>query len=267
MDLHSDALGYGPLMEELKQLVATASRIMGTNGAGDLIWGHVSARDPEGRGVWIKEANWGLEEIQPDLVHLVSPDGEIVEGKGQRHSEFPIHTEIMSARPDVGGVVHVHSPHAVALAAAGAQLRPVSHAANYFEPLGVPRFELTTDLILTPELGKRLADSLGEARAVFLVNHGIAVVGADLREATVGAIVLEMAAQQQLLTAQYGAFPQWTDPEESRAKRQHVYGTGATNGVWDYLVRRLSRSRGPIVRSNNSSASSSATGACPSNNR
>ena len=39
LDLHSDALGYGPLMEELKQLVATASRIMGTNGAGDLILG------------------------------------------------------------------------------------------------------------------------------------------------------------------------------------------------------------------------------------
>ena len=40
--------------------------------------------------------------------------------------------------------------------------------------------------------------------------------------------------------------PQWTDPEESRAKRQHVYGTGATiSGVWDYLVRRLS---GPEVR-------------------
>ncbi|MBJ8348261.1 class II aldolase/adducin family protein [Antrihabitans sp. YC2-6] len=226
-------------MEALKQSVATASRVMGTNGAGDLIWGHVSARDPDGRGIWIKEANWGLEEIRPDLVHLVSPSGEILEGKGQRHSEFPIHAEIMAARPDVGAVVHVHSPHSVALAAAGAQLRPVSHAANYFEPLGVPRFELTADLILTPELGKRLAEALGEARAVFLVNHGIAVVGADLQEATVGAIVLEMAARQQLLTAQYGSFPQWSDPEESHAKRQHIYGPGAVHAVWDYLVRRL----------------------------
>lgn len=212
---------------------------MGTNGAGDLIWGHVSARDPDGRGVWIKQANWGLEEITPSRVHLVSPDGDVVEGDGMRHSEYPIHTEIYSARPDVGGVVHVHSPYSVALAAAGATLRPVSHAANYFSPSGVPRFEGTADLILTPELGKQLADALGEARAVFLVNHGVAVVGRELGEAVVGAVVLEMACKQQLITQQYGGLPTWSDPEESRSKRSNIYRPNSVEGVWDYLVRRL----------------------------
>lgn len=226
-------------MDEITNLVATASRIMGNNGAGDLIWGHVSARDPQGRGVWMKQANWGLEEITPARVQLVSPDGEVLEGDGVRHSEYPIHAEIMASRSDVGGVVHVHSPHAVALAAAGAVLRPVSHAANFFEPLGVPRFEDTADLILTKSLGQRLAETLGDARAVFLVNHGIAVVGEDLREAVVGAVVLEMACQQQLLTAQYGQYPTWSDPAESHEKRNHIYTPGSVVSVWDYLVRQL----------------------------
>jgi Class II Aldolase and Adducin N-terminal domain len=137
------------MSEEIRALVATASRILAAAGQGDLIWGHASARDPDGHGVWLKPAGWGLEEVTPERVHLVSEDGQVLEGDGSRHSEYPIHTEVMIARPDVGGVVHTHPPHAVALAATGQPLRPVSHAANYFVPPDVPRFTGTGDLILT----------------------------------------------------------------------------------------------------------------------
>lgn len=222
-----------------REVVALSSRIMAASGSGDFIWGHVSARDPEGRGVWLKQASWGLEEITPDRVHLVSPKGEVLAGGGQRHSEYPIHTEILAARPDVGGVVHVHSRYSVALAAAGMELRPVSHEANYFAPLGVPHFTDTADLILTQDLGKAVATALGEAEALFLVNHGVAVVGPDLQTATVAAIVLDRACRQQLLTENYGGEPRWSDAEESLAKREHIYGGKARHQVWDYLVRQL----------------------------
>lgn len=224
---------------ELREIAALSSRIMAESGSGDFIWGHVSVRDPEGRGVWLKQASWGLEEITPERVHLVSPDGEVLVGGGQRHSEYPIHTEIMAARPDVGGVVHVHSRYSVALAAAGVPLRPVSHEANYFAPLGVPRFTQTADLILTPDLGRSVARALGEAEALFLVNHGVAVVGPDLQTATVAAVVLDRACRQQLLTQGYDGEPSWSDAEESIAKREHIYGGRARHQVWDYLVRRL----------------------------
>ncbi|UGS28366.1 class II aldolase/adducin family protein [Microbacterium resistens] len=65
---------------ELREVVALSSRIMAASGSGDFIWGHVSARDPEGRGVWLKQASWGLEEITPERVHPVSPDGEVLAG-------------------------------------------------------------------------------------------------------------------------------------------------------------------------------------------
>lgn len=224
---------------ELREVVALSSRIMAASGSGDFIWGHVSARDPEGRGVWLKQASWGLEEITPDKVHLVSPRGEVILGGGQRHSEYPIHTEIMAARPDVGGVVHVHSRYSVALAAAGVELRPVSHEANYFAPHGVPRFTRTADLILTADLGRSVAEALGAADALFLVNHGVAVVGPDLQTATVAAIVLDRACRQQLLTENYRGRPTWSDPAESLAKREHIYGGIARHQVWDYLSRQL----------------------------
>lgn len=224
---------------DIRELVTLSSRILGTSDQGDLVWGHSSARDPDGRGVWIKAAGWGLEEITPDRVHLVSPSGEVLEGDGPRHSEYPIHTEIMAARPDVGGVVHTHSPYAVALAAAGQDLLPISHAANYFVPPGVPRFTQTADLIITPELGRQVVATLGTASAIFLVNHGIVTVGPTLQAATVAAIILERAAQQQWITRGFGTWPTWSDPAESLAKREHIFHPDAVNQVWDYLVRRL----------------------------
>jgi len=223
----------------LRDAVATSCRVLAANGHDDLIWGHSSARDPEGRGVWLKSAEWGLGEVTADRVHLVSPEGDVLVGDGVRHSEFPIHTEVMAARPDVGGVVHTHPPHAVALAATGQDLRPVSHAANLFVPPGVPRFTDTADLVLTRELGRSVALSLGSARAVFLVNHGIVAVGASVQEATVAAIVLEQACQQQILTHSAGGWPSWSAPEESLAKRENIYHERALDAVWDFLVRTL----------------------------
>lgn len=225
--------------DDPRQLVSTAARILASSGHSDLIWGHASVRDAQGRGVWLKAATWGLDEVTVDRVHLVSWDGEVIEGDGELHQEYPIHTEIMAARPDVGGVVHVHSPYSVALAASGAELVPVSHAANYFTPEGVARFTDTGDLIRTPELGATLASRLGHAHAAFLVNHGVVTVGADVREATVAAVLLEMACQQQLITTGFQASPTWSDREESIAKRAHIYSPRAVRGVWDYLERGL----------------------------
>jgi ribulose-5-phosphate 4-epimerase/fuculose-1-phosphate aldolase len=226
--------------EEIRALVATASRILAAAGQGDLIWGHASARDPDGHGVWLKSARWGLEEVNPDRVHLVSEDGQVLEGGGQRHSEYPIHTEVMIARPDVGAVVHTHPPHAVALAATGQPLRPVSHAANYFVPPDVPRFTGTGDLILTRDLGREVAAILGSASALFLVNHGIVTVGPDLQTATVAAVLLERACAQQMLTHAFGGWPTWSGPGESRSKRRNIYADGPVRAVWDYLERSLS---------------------------
>ena len=164
--------------------------------------------------------------MTPDRVHLVSEDGQVLEGDGQRHSEYPIHTEVMIARPDVGGVVHTHPPHAVALAATGQALRPVSHAANYFVPPDVPRFTGTGDLILSRDLGREVAAALGSGTAIFLVNHGIVTAGPDLRTATVAAVLLERACAQQMLTHAFGGWPTWSGPGESRSKRRNIYAEG-----------------------------------------
>ena len=88
-------------------------------------------------------------------------------------------------------------------------------------------------------MGKAVAAQLGPAHAIFLVNHGIVTVGADVREATVAAVLLEMACQQQMLTNGFPGWPTWSDEAESLSKREHIYGGDAVLSVWNYLERGL----------------------------
>ncbi len=226
-------------MLALRSSVARACRVLAANGHSDLVWGHASARDPGGRGVWMKASRLGFDEITADDIILVDQQGRVLEGSGSRHVEYPIHTEIMAARPDVGGVVHSHPEHGVALAAAGQPLLPVSHAANLFVPPDVPRFDRTADLITTAELGQEIAETLGSHDALFLVNHGIVTVGPDVETATVRAVLLERACAQQLLVRGHGGWATWSPPAESLAKRANIYSSESLRSVWDYLVRRL----------------------------
>ena len=227
------------MSSELRELVSLGCRVLGAADQQDLIWGHLSARDPEGRGVWMKASGLAFTEVTPDDVVLVSWDGDVLEGKGRRHAEFPIHTEVMRARSDVGAVVHSHAAGAVAFAALDVPLRPISHEANLFVPPDVPRFTQTGDLILTAALGESVAACLGEANACLLVNHGIVAAGADVPTAVVSAYLLEAACRIQLLAMSAGPLARWSPPQESAAKRAHCYSPSMLAGAWDYLVRSL----------------------------
>jgi L-fuculose-phosphate aldolase len=228
--------------DELRTDVSLGCRILDAEGHGDLVWGHVSVRDGEGRGIWMKAAALGLEEVGPDQVLLVGWEGAVLEGEGRRHAEYPIHTEVMAARPDVGAVVHTHAPHAVALGATQQPLRPISHEATLFVPPDIARFTKTADLILTAELGRDVAEGLADRNALLLVNHGIVAVGPDVPAAVVTAVLLERACRMQLVAQAAGGWATWSDDEEALAKRSHCYSPEHLRQAWDYLVRRLERS-------------------------
>lgn len=223
---------------EIPELLAQASHVLALEDHGDLVWGHVSVRDPEGGGVWMKAATWGFEEITPSRVVLVGWEGEVLAGSGRRHAEFPIHTEIMRARRDVHCVVHTHAPAAVAFASLGRALRPISHEGTYFVPPEIPRFTQTGDLILTRALGEAVAAAVGQRNAALLVHHGIVTVGGDVPTAVVGAVLLERACRKQLLAMAGGEPATWSSDEEALAKRLHCYSPELVRQAWEYLIRR-----------------------------
>lgn len=233
-----------PRESEIVKTVSIASRVLALEDHGDLVWGHVSIRDPKGRGVWMKAATWGFGEITPARVLLVGSEGEVVRGRGRRHAEYPIHTEIMRVRADVNCVVHTHAPHAVAFAALGQPLRPISHEGTFFVPPDIARFAKTGDLILTRELGEAVAQSMGSRNAVLLVHHGIVTSGADVQTAVVGAILLERACWKQLVAMAAGDLATWSSDEEALAKRGHCYSPELIRQAWDYLVRKSKAQQG-----------------------
>src|SRR6185437_6222166 len=165
---------------EARALVARSGRVLERIGQGDLAWGHTSARDAEGRGVWTKPAGAGFDEVQDDDVILIGWEGEVLVGDGPRHVEFHIHTEIMRARPDVNGIVHTHPVHAIALAATGQPLAPLSHEGCQFVPPDIARFTATTDVINSRERGEQLVDALSDRNAALMIGHGIVTVGSSL---------------------------------------------------------------------------------------
>jgi ribulose-5-phosphate 4-epimerase/fuculose-1-phosphate aldolase len=227
------------MADDLRHAVALGCRVLGGEDQGDLVWGHVSARDPDGRGVWMKASTYGFEEITERQVVLVDRDGEVLAGEGRRHAEYPIHTEVMAARADVNSVVHTHASDAVALAATGHPLRPISHEATLFVPPEMARFTKTGDLILTRDLGQDVADALGDRNALMLVNHGIVTVGPDVPTAVMTAVLLARACRIQLTAMSAGGWATWSSDEEALSKRGHCYPPELLEQAWDYLVRRL----------------------------
>lgn len=225
--------------DELREQVALGCRILELEDQGDIVWGHVSARDPKARGVWMKASTFGFDEITPDRVILVSWDGEVLEGGHRRHIEYPIHTGVMQAREDVQCVVHTHAPWAVAFASTQAPLRPISHEPTLFVPPDIARFTKTGDLIVTDVLGADLAAAVGNRDAALMVNHGIVTCGSDVTTAVMTAVLLERACRTNMRALAAGGPKTWSSDEEALAKRDHCYPPPLLQQGWDYFVRRL----------------------------
>ncbi|KZB83034.1 class II aldolase/adducin family protein [Amycolatopsis regifaucium] len=235
-------------MPHPRRLVTQACHVLAAAGLGDLVWGHASVRDPDGRGVWMKPSGWGFEEITEDKVILVARDGTIVDGDGARHLEYPIHTEIMAARPDVGAVVHTHAPTLAAFASLEVELKPLSHDAVPFAYPQIPRFTDTGALIAGPELGRALARCLGPANGVLIPNHGAVTAGPDIQSAVMYAVLLERACRTQLMAIAAHGPARWSDELETRFKRDQVWNPGQLHAGWEYLVRKASEAFWSVSR-------------------
>ncbi len=220
---------------QLATKVALSCKILAMEGHGDITLGHVSARVESTEDIYMKPRGLGLEDILPDDVIVIDLDGEKVAGKRERHSEYPIHTEIYRLRSDVNCVIHTHPPYSTAFAASTQKLRPVSHEGVLFDE--VPIFTNTTQLIVKQEQGSDLARTIGSHKAVLMRNHGIVVVGKSVEEATVYAVMLEKAARMQLITSSLGKY-YWSSEDDVLQKNEQIYHNQNILNFWDYFVEK-----------------------------
>lgn len=219
---------------------ARACRILEMQGHGDFSLGHVSLRDPDGRGFWLKRNRAGLGEITgPEDFVLVSFQGAKIAGGGGLHSEWPIHSQIFLVRPEVNVVAHTHPFHTCVVSSAKGPIEPFTLDADYL--IDVPRHEAEVALIKTVDDGEALARTLGLHWAVLLANHGAVFCGRSIQHATCVGVFLENAARAHVVGS--GAGFATTMPSRSvREKRRSQMMTDAhIEHTWDYLCRKLAK--------------------------
>jgi 3,4-dihydroxyphthalate decarboxylase len=234
-----------PPPEDLVSKVATACRILGHRGLVSGVLGHVSARVGDGtylircRGP--RERGVGLTELED--VRRIDEAGRLTEGDSawSLPKETPIHTALLSRRPEVGAVVHAHPPAALLTGLARLTPRPVFGAFNIpalrMALEGVPVYPRPV-LISRPELAEEMLEAMGESSVCLLRGHGITVAGPSVEAALVAAVNLNELLEVTVELAKLGAVP--PDVDAADLSELPDLGGAFNDGLaWRALVAEL----------------------------
>ena len=164
-------------------------------------------------------------------------DGEVIIGDGHRHNEWPIHGEILKRRPDLNFTGHTHAFYSVIFSSISEPLRSINGALG-----STPcRYEGSTELVVTPDAGARLAEVLGDAVILFMRNHGVVFCGATLMQLSRNGIGVEETCRQMLTANGSGLAWSWPDKQEQTRKVGNTGRLYRGDMLWNYYCRVLAR--------------------------
>lgn len=203
------------LTPELEERVARVRREVADLHAelvryGLVVWtaGNVSGRVPGTDLFVIKPSGVSYDELGPENQILCDLDGRVVPGTPgadrSPSSDTAAHAYVYRHMPEVGGVVHTHSPYATAWAARGEAVPCVltAMADEFGGEIPVGPFAVIGD----DSIGRGIVETLSghRSRAVLMRNHGPFTIGKDARDAVKAAAMLEDVARTVHLSRQLG---------------------------------------------------------------
>jgi len=183
-----------------------------TTGAG----GSVSVRASKEGEVLIKPSGFSLADMLPEHVVKVNLKGEVLEGEYRPSSDMPWHVMIYEKRPEVKAVVHAHPPICGGFACAGVSLDIPTFTEVIIQVGKIPLMEYATPT--TMDYARLVADSIGNADALLMKNHGTITLGANLEQAFQRTELLEDFARLVLVAKILGG-PNLLPPEEEHKLR------------------------------------------------
>ena len=202
------------MLETLKQQVYEANMELPRRGLVTYTWGNVSGIDRASGLVVIKPSGVEYEELTLDKMVVVDlQTGTIVEGSLNPSSDTKTHLELYKAFPALGGIVHTHSPFAVAWAQAGRDIPcyGTTHADYFYGSVPCARhltaaeleedYEKNTGKVIIETFQNRNIDPVA-VPAVICHSHGPFTWGKDAAQAVYHAVVLEEVAKMALFTRQ-----------------------------------------------------------------
>lgn len=107
------------MLEQLKKEVYEANMLLPRYNLVTFTWGNVSGIDRESGLFVIKPSGVDYDMLRPEDMVVVDLDGNRVEGEMNPSSDTATHVELYKAFPNIGGIVHTHSPWATSWAQAG----------------------------------------------------------------------------------------------------------------------------------------------------
>ena len=191
--------------------------------------GNISLKAADGERLLMTGSS--LTDLSEDDLAVLDLDGGVIDGHvaPSEHEIIRMHTAVYKERPDVGCIIHTHSPYATAFAVAGKTLPVVAESlarwgVTHAIPLATwaPRgSDDAVDFIL-----QALRGSAAPAAAVLLENHGVLSWGENADAALRRTIAIEENAQLAVLAASLGGAQEFS-PENARlaAARREAFLT------------------------------------------
>ena len=199
------------MLEELKEKVYLANMELPKRGLVTYTWGNVSGVDRE-RGLFvIKPSGVEYDELKPSDMVVMDLKGNKIEGDMNPSSDTKTHMVLYNAFPQIGGIVHTHSPYAVGWAQAGEDLPcyGTTHADYFYGSIPCARhltqeeldedYELNTGVTIVETFKERGLDPKA-VPAVLCFSHGPFTWGKDPAQAVYHSVVLEECAKMGIFT-------------------------------------------------------------------
>lgn len=186
-------------MADLRDDLIATARAMQPAGLNRGTSGNVSVR--HGDGFHITPTGMVYDRLLADDIPLMALDGTHA-GRRKPSSEWRFHRDLYAARPEVGAVLHAHSPFAVSLACLRRDIPPFHYMIARFggDTIRCADYAIFGSDALSASAMTAMADRKG----CLLANHGLLVAGRDLDEALALAVELEELCEQYWRACQLG---------------------------------------------------------------
>ena len=179
-----------PAERGLRVRIIDAARRLNATGMNQGRSGNVSVRVES--GFLVTPTGIPYEALNlPDLVFM-RQDGHR-EGTYMPSSEWRLHRDIYETRPEVGAIVHSHSPYATALACLRKPIPAFHYEIAFAGGADIRCADYAT--FGTQELSDNALRALEGRRACLLANHGVVAMGAEIDDAFAMAEKVEALAR------------------------------------------------------------------------
>ena len=192
---------------ERQSIVDAAQLLIRTGVLSHSNHGNSSVRLPDGQSMVITGVS-SLSNPTPETMAVLDLDGNILDGQlASTSAEITgMHAVIYRLRPDVGAVIHTHSPNVTTYAMAHKPL-PIHYE-------GLLRLGISEDIPVAPWGPRGSRESIAhieetlemhpEAQAVLLANHGLLAFGENQAGAAHLIVSMEEAAELMLWAERIG---------------------------------------------------------------